>query len=193
MQADGLQLSAGDSLLVQGGSGKGKTTLLRAIAGLWPFGKGSVQRPDDATSLFLPQKPYLPHGSLRAALSYPRDPSAFSDADYRAALAALDLGQLDAQLDEEATWDQRLSGGEQQRVQLARALLHKPRWLYLDEATAALDDASEQKALAALRAALPQTAILSIGHKPALQAFHHHKRMLEAGAPGEAAQLVVAT
>ncbi|PJI39404.1 ABC transporter ATP-binding protein/permease [Ferrovibrio sp.] len=193
MQADGLQLAAGDSLLVQGGSGKGKTTLLRAIAGLWPFGKGRLQRPGDDQSLFLPQKPYLPHGSLRAALSYPRDPAAFSEDDYRAALAALDLGKLESQLDEDAAWDQRLSGGEQQRVQLARALLMKPRWLYLDEATASLDEASEQKALAALREALPQTAILSIGHKPALQAFHTHKRKLEASAPGEPAKLIAAT
>lgn len=190
MRADGLQLAAGDSLLLQGASGNGKTTVLRAIAGLWPFGKGGVQRPADDVSLFLPQKPYLPHGSLRAALSYPRDPAAFSDADYRAALAALDLGKLESRLDEDGLWDQQLSGGEQQRVQLARALLMKPRWLYLDEATAALDDASEQKALAALRAALPQTAILSIGHKPALQAFHQHKRKLEAGAAGEPARLV---
>lgn len=193
MQADGLQLTAGDSLLVQGRSGKGKTTLLRAIAGLWPFGAGKLQRASDESSLFLPQKPYLPHGTLRAALAYPRDPAAFSDADYTAALEALDLGKLSPRLDEEATWDQQLSGGEQQRVQLARALLLKPKWLYLDEVTSALDNATEEKALAALRAALPETAILSIGHKPALAAFHKQRLMLEAGAPNEPARLVAAT
>lgn len=193
MQADGLQLNAGDSLLVQGRSGKGKTTLLRAIAGLWPFGSGRVQRTGDEASLFLPQKPYLPHGTLRAALAYPRDPAAFSDSDYTAALEALDLGKLASRLDEEAAWDQQLSGGEQQRVQLARALLLKPAWLYLDEVTSALDTATEEKALQALRTALPETAILSIGHKPALAAFHRQQRNLEAGAPGEPAKLVAAT
>ncbi|MEK9969911.1 MAG: ABC transporter ATP-binding protein/permease [Ferrovibrio sp.] len=190
MQADGLTLAAGDSLLLQGGSGKGKTTLLRAIAGLWPFGKGQLRRPADEVSLFLPQKPYLPHGSLRAALAYPHDPAGFADADYRAALQALDLAKLESRLDEDGLWDQQLSGGEQQRVQLARALLQKPRWLYLDEATSALDEANEQKALAALRATLPQTTIVSIGHRPALQAFHNQKRMLDGAAQGEPARLM---
>lgn len=189
MQVDGLTLNAGDSLLIGGKSGTGKTTLLRAIAGLWPFGRGTVRRPADGQSLFLPQKPYLPLGSLRAALAYPRDPATFSDADYKAALEALDLGKLSARLDEDAQWHQQLSGGEQQRVQFARALLLKPKWLYLDEATSALDEATEAKALAALRQHLPGTAVLSIGHRPALQQFHQQHRQLAPAADGSPARL----
>lgn len=188
MRLDSLALDAGDSLLVEGRSGSGKTTLLRAIAGLWPFGRGQVRRPPDEQSLFLPQKPYLPLGTLRAALAYPRDPAGFGDGDYRAALTALDLEKLAPRLDEEAHWAQQLSGGEQQRVQFARALLLKPKWLYLDEATSALDEATEAKALKALREALPDTAVFSIGHRPALQAFHRLHRKLELAA-GQTAQL----
>lgn len=186
LDVQALDLAAGDSLLVGGRSGSGKSTLLRAVAGLWLFGRGHVRRPADAASLFLPQKPYLPLGSLRAALAYPRDPADFSDADYRAALAALDLGHLASRLAEEAYWSQQLSGGEQQRVQLARALLLKPRWLYLDEATSALDTATEAKALAALRDALPDAAVISIGHRPALQQFHRRHAMLESQPQGPA-------
>jgi putative ATP-binding cassette transporter len=189
MQVEDLSLQPGDSLLVSGKSGNGKTTLLRAIAGLWPFGRGAVRRPSDAVSLFLPQKPYLPLGSLRAALAYPRDPASFSDAEYRAALEALDLGKLAPRLDEDAQWHQQLSGGEQQRVQFARALLLKPQWLYLDEATSALDEATEAKALAALRAHLPDTAVLSIGHRPALLQFHRQHLMLRPAADGGVAKL----
>lgn len=186
LDVQALDLAAGDSLLIGGRSGSGKSTLLRAVAGLWLFGRGHVRRPADAASLFLPQKPYLPLGSLRAALAYPRDPADFSDADYRAALAALDLGHLAPRLAEEAYWSQQLSGGEQQRVQLARALLLKPRWLYLDEATSALDTATEAKALAALRDALPDAAVISIGHRPALQQFHRRHAMLESQPQGPA-------
>jgi putative ATP-binding cassette transporter len=169
---DRLTLKRGDSLLITGRSGYGKTTMLRAIAGLWPFGKGLVRRGADDQCLFLPQQPYLPTGSLRAALAYPRDAAGYSDADCHAALAAMGLDQLQDRLDEQASWDQVLSGGEQQRVQLAGAWLMKPAWLFLDEATSALDEDTEHQVLSALRAAAPQTAIISIGHRPALKAFH---------------------
>lgn len=187
LQIDGLALNAGESLLISGKSGNGKTTLLRAIAGLWPFGAGRLQRAGDAQSLFLPQKAYLPLGTLRTALAYPRDPATFSDADYHAALESLDLDKLAPRLDEDAQWHQQLSGGEQQRVQFARALLLKPKWLYLDEATSALDEATEAKALDALHRNLPDTAVLSVGHRPALQAFHkRHAQLRPADAGGPA-------
>jgi putative ATP-binding cassette transporter len=194
LQVNSLALAPGESLLLQGRSGGGKTTLLRALAGLWLFGRGKVMRPADEQSLFLPQKPYLPLGSLRAALAYPHDPARFSEADYRAALEALDLAHLAPRLDEEAYWTQQLSGGEQQRVQLARALLLKPRWLYMDEATSALDEKTEARALEALRTGLPGTAILSIGHRPALRGFHQKSLEIEPGAAKTGvAQLMAAT
>ncbi len=188
LQVDDLHLAPGERLLVTGKSGGGKSTLLRAIAGLWPFGEGQVQRPDDAACLFLPQRPYLPLGSLRAALSYPQPADAYADADVKAALQALDLEGLIPRLDEDANWAQILSGGEQQRVQLARALLRKPAWLFLDEATAALDEASQARALEALRRHLPQTGIISIGHRGALQDAHDKLVRLESkqGAAGPA-------
>jgi putative ATP-binding cassette transporter len=180
-----LHVPAGDSLLVNGASGTGKSTLFRVLAGLWPFGRGRIARPGGDAAMFLPQRPYLPVDSLRAALAYPAPAAGFGDEDYRAALAALGLEKLIPRLDEEANWAQVLSGGEQQRVQLARALLKKPAWLFLDEATASLDDASEAAALEALHRILPQTTLVSIGHRPALQAFH--KSRLDLGQPAAAA------
>ncbi|MBX3456390.1 ABC transporter ATP-binding protein/permease [Ferrovibrio sp.] len=180
LRADDLHLAAGERLLVTGKSGGGKSTLLRAIAGLWPFGEGQVHRPKDEDCLFLPQRPYLPLGSLRAALAYPQPADSYADADVKAALHVLDLDGLVPRLDEEANWAQILSGGEQQRVQLVRALLCKPAWLFLDEATAALDETSQSRALQALRQHLPQTGIISIGHRGALQAAHDKLVRLEA-------------
>ncbi len=192
-RVENLDVAPGESLLLQGKSGSGKSTLLRALAGLWPFGLGEIKRAPDDDCLFLPQKPYLPVASLRAALAYPKPAETFSDADLRAALQALDLETLSDQLDREANWAQHLSGGEQQRVQLARALLHKPKWLFLDEATAALDPASEARALEALRQALPGTAIVSIGHREALAAFHRRRLALERSEPQEPARLIAVT
>ncbi|HEX6959046.1 MAG TPA: ABC transporter ATP-binding protein/permease [Ferrovibrio sp.] len=180
---DRLDLQAGGSLLIEGRSGNGKTTFFRALAGLWPFGKGRIQRPGAHEVLFLPQKPYLPIASLRAALAYPEGPDRYQTEEYRAALTAIGLGAFAGRLDEEANWAQLLSGGEQQRVQIARALLKQPRWLFLDEATSALDEASEAAVLEALRQALPHGTLVSIGHRPALAALHRDRLTLGAALP----------
>jgi putative ATP-binding cassette transporter len=189
---DTLSLQRGASLLITGRSGNGKTTLLRAIAGLWPFGQGLIKRGNDGQCLFLPQQPYIPIGPLRAALAYPRDPATYSDPDYRAALEAMELGHMQDRLDEEAKWDQVLSGGEQQRVQLAGAWLMRPAWLFLDEATSALDDDTEHRVMRQLRAALPHTAVISVGHRPALLTFHERHMEVQPAEDGGPARLVAA-
>jgi putative ATP-binding cassette transporter len=170
------EIGAGERVLVAGPSGSGKSTLFRAIAGIWPFGKGKVHVPEGARVLFLPQRPYLPLGTLRRAICYPLDATTVPDSDVRAALADAGLGHLAARLDEEDSWDKRLSGGEQQRVALARALLVKPDWLFLDEATASLDPEGERAFYELLKQRLPQAAIVSIAHRPAVA--EHHQRAL---------------
>jgi len=172
VNASGLTLPAGLSTLVVGPSGSGKSTLFRALAGIWPFGKGKVATPAGQTMLLLPQRPYLPQGSLRAVLSYPAEPDAFSDADIQAAMEKVKLAHLTDRLDEVDLWGQRLSGGEQQRLAVARALLAKPDWLFLDEATASLDETLENEIYAVIRRELPQTSIVSIGHRSTLRALH---------------------
>ena len=150
------RVAPGESVLVTGPSGSGKSTLFRAIAGIWPFGRGRVRLPAGARALFLPQRPYLPLGTLRRALCYPMDAAQVPDDAVRAALRDAGLGHLEARLDEEDSWDRRLSGGEQQRVALARALLFKPDWLFLDEATASLDPEAEAAFYTLLRERLPR-------------------------------------
>jgi len=171
-----LQLAPGQALLVQGASGAGKTTLLRALAGLWPYARGRVRAPLGADALFLPQRPYLPLGTLRAALAYPEREA--DDTRLRAALEQVQLAHLRERLDEAADWSGTLSVGEQQRVAFARVLLKKPRIVYLDEASSALDEGLEHAMYGLLRRELPEAIVVSVGHRSTLQAFHSHRLLL---------------
>ncbi len=177
--ADALTLPRGGATLVTGPSGSGKSTLFRAIAGIWPFGKGRVDVPAGQSALLLPQRPYIPQGTLRGAVVYPNTTDQFPDAAIRDALTAAQLAHLVDHLDESDTWERRLSGGEQQRLAITRALLAKPEWLFLDEATASLDEPSEAALYRMLRERLPGTTIVSIGHRSTLDAFHDRRIALE--------------
>ena len=170
-----LALIPQESTLVVGPSGVGKSTLFRAISGLWPFGSGEIEQPAYAKLMLLPQRPYIPIGPLREALAYPAESSSFSDAELRDALYAVGLPALVERLDESDNWQMRLSGGEQQRLGIARALLSKPDWLFLDEATASLDEQSEADLYRAIAKALPHTTLVSIGHRSSLNAFHKRR------------------
>ncbi|PWC74217.1 ABC transporter ATP-binding protein/permease [Azospirillum sp. TSH64] len=189
-----LTVQPGESLLITGPSGSGKSTLLRAIAGIWPFGRGQIALPGGIMaaggttaangSMVLPQKPYLPIGSLRAAVTYPATPDAFPDEAVREVLDAVGMAGFADRLAEEDHWSQRLSGGEQQRIAIARALLHKPDWLYLDEATSACDPETEERLYGLLRARLPGTTLVSIGHRPSLAAFHDRRMTVRRNGDG---------
>ncbi len=177
-----LTLRAGEATLLSGPSGSGKSTLFRALAGIWPYGSGTIERPEGARILFLPQRPYLPIDTLRAVLTYPAVRDDVGDDELKAVLEAVDLPQLASRLDEHAHWAQALSPGEQQRIAFARAFLAKPDWLFLDEASAALDEAVETRLYQALPKRLPDTTVVSIGHRPSLRAFHaRHLEIRPAG------------
>jgi vitamin B12/bleomycin/antimicrobial peptide transport system ATP-binding/permease protein len=167
-----LVLIPQESALFVGPSGVGKSTLFRAISGLWPFGSGEIEQPAYAKLMLLPQRPYIPIGPLREALAYPGASSSFSDAQLRDALYGVGLPALVERLDESDNWQMRLSGGEQQRLAVARALLAAPDWLFLDESTASLDEKSEADLYRAVAKALPKTTLVSIGHRSSLNAFH---------------------
>lgn len=187
-----LILPKGRSTLITGASGSGKSTLFRALAGIWPFGHGHVRVPAGARVLFLPQKPYIPIGTLRDAVKYPDEHSKASDAEVVAALEAARLGHLTPRLNDTAHWTYVLSGGEQQRLAVARALVFKPDWLFLDEATASLDEAAEAAVYGELKQRLPATTLVSIGHRPSLKQWHERQITLERKA-GEVGRLVEAS
>jgi putative ATP-binding cassette transporter len=172
-----VQIKPGEDVLVTGASGAGKSTFFRSLAGIWPYWKGRIKLPKGARLLFLPQKPYLPLGSLRHAVSYPDEPTKHSDETIKNALKAVGLAQLAADLERSENWAQVLSGGEQQRLAFARALLNKPDWLFLDEATSALPEADQASLYRLLKEQLSKTTLVSIGHRESL-AQYHDKRLV---------------
>jgi putative ATP-binding cassette transporter len=186
-----LQARRGDSVLFKGPSGSGKSTLFRALAGIWPFAKGSAHLPQDA--MFIPQRPYFPDGRLRDALAYPHPAARYSDAALRQVLTDALLPQLARRLDDRDAWSQKLSGGEQQRLAIARVLLKKPTWIFADEATAALDEAAEKSLYEKLQAHVKtvQGGMVSIAHRPSVAAFHNRQWELVPQPEGAAAQYSV--
>jgi putative ATP-binding cassette transporter len=167
-----LELKAGEHVLVTGPSGAGKSTFFRALSGIWPYWKGRIRLPHGARLLFLPQKPYLPIGTLKRAVCYPDDPVQHSDESVRETLARVGLAHFAGELERSENWSQVLSGGEQQRLAFARALLTRPDWLFLDEATASLPEADQDRLYRLLRDELKRTTIVSIGHRESLAKYH---------------------
>ena len=161
-----------------------KSTLFRAISGIWPYGRGTIDLPADASIMLLPQRPYVPSGTLKTAVAYPSVAGTYSDEAVREALELARLASLACEIDSEDNWPQRLSGGEQQRLAIARAILDKPDWLFLDEATSALDEKLEAEIYRMLREVLPNTTIVSIGHRSTLIALHRRHLEMQPGQGG---------
>ncbi len=175
-----MTVEPGQRVMLSGRSGSGKSTLLRAMGDLWPAGHGSICLPA-ARYLFLPQKPYLPIGSLKAVLSYPQDDSTYPAERYAQVLETCRLPHLVSRLDEANHWQRMLSPGEQQRLAFARALLFAPQWLYMDEATSAMDEEDEANLYQALIDELPGLSIVSVGHRSSLKRFHGRHVRIEGG------------
>jgi putative ATP-binding cassette transporter len=183
VEAKHVPLAAHESVALTGPSGSGKSTLFRAIAGIWPFGQGRIRAPERVAVMVVPPKPYIPISTLRTAVTYPAVPGTYSDDAIRQALVDAHLASLADHLDREEVWSQRLSSGEQQRLAIARALLKQPDWLFLDESTSAVEEKLEAELYAMLARRLPNTTIMSIGHRSAVVGLH--RRHLEMVPEGE--------
>ncbi len=174
-----LSIKTGERLVLQGPSGSGKTTLFRVLAGLWPYGRGVVAIPKDAKALFLPQKPYIPIGTLKEAICYPDRPEAHEDVEVSLVLTDCQLGHFANRLGETGNWSMTMSPGEQQRLSFARVLLVKPDWLFLDEASSALDEPTEAQMYRLVLERLPEVTVVSIAHKPSVVQFHDRRIVLD--------------
>ncbi len=167
-----VEIGHGERVLIVGESGAGKSTLFRAVAGLWRWGGGTIRLPDPEAMMFMPQRPYLPLGTMRAAITYPDSPDSFSTEEVEAVVKRIGLSEFIQALDVQARLDKSLSLGQQQLIGFARLLLHKPKWVFLDEATSALDEVSQRRVMSIFDDELEGATVLSIGHRPGLEAFH---------------------
>jgi putative ATP-binding cassette transporter len=183
-----VRIMSGERVLIVGESGSGKSILVRAIAGLWPWGGGVIETNGAAKLFLLPQRPYVPNGTLQRAAVYPAAVADWSEAQVARVLGLVGLGHLIARMGEDAPWDQTLSGGEKQRLAFARLLLHRPDIIVLDEATSALDPKSQDAMMTLLASELEHATVISVGHRPELEAFHSRKITIERRSGG--AQLV---
>jgi vitamin B12/bleomycin/antimicrobial peptide transport system ATP-binding/permease protein len=178
-----IEIARGEKVLVVGESGTGKSTLVRAIAGLWPWGTGEILIKFEGLFL-MPQKPYVPLGTLRRAVTYPLSPEEVDDAVVRTTVEEVGLGHFLDRLDEDTTWEHVLSGGEKQRLAFARVLIQRPQVIVMDEATAALDPLGQEQLMRLLLERLPEATVISVGHRAELEAFHTRKLVLEYHADG---------
>ena len=179
------EITKGEKVLISGDAGA-SIKLFKVVSGLWPWGSGRVELPCDATIAFLPERPYIPIGSLRGVLSYPADPETYDLEQYGAVLRRVGLGHFEARLREQTAWDQIFTVAEQQVMGFARLLLRRPDWIFLEHATSSLSPKVEEEMMTLVELELPDATLLTVGHNPSLDAFHQRKLILEASANGPA-------